>query len=66
VQLQSTAPVLWWLVCIIEWQTGHRIFLSFMSELLRRTADLLNEAESTSRALKTHITALQAQMRLQD
>ncbi|CAE7445834.1 unnamed protein product [Symbiodinium sp. CCMP2592] len=66
VQLQSTAPLLWWLVCIIEWQTGHRIFLSFMSELLRRTADLLNEAESTSRALKTHITALQAQMRLQD
>ena len=62
----DTATLLWWLVCIIEWQSGHRIFLSFMSELLRRTADLLNEADSTCRSLKTHITALQAQMRSVD
>ena len=38
-------------VCVIEWQTGHRIFLSFMSELLRRTADLLNEALSPPKLL---------------
>lgn len=62
VQLSSCSILLWWLVCIIEWQSGHRIFLSFMSELIRRTADLLNEADSTCRSLKTHITALQAQM----
>ena len=37
-----------------------------MSELIRRTADLLNEADSTCRSLKTHITALQAQMRVDD
>ena len=62
VKLSSCSVLLWWLVCIIEWQSGHRIFLSFMSELIRRTADLLNEADSTCRSLKTHITALQAQM----
>ena len=61
VQLNSCSILLYWLVCIIEWQSGHRIFLSFMSELIRRTADLLNEADSTNRSLKTHITALQAQ-----
>jgi len=66
VQLNSCSILLWWLVCIIEWQSGHRIFLSFMSELIRRTADLLNEADSTCRSLKTHITALQAQMRVDD
>ena len=66
VKLSSCSVLLWWLVCIIEWQSGHRIFLSFMSELIRRTADLLNEADSTCRSLKTHITALQAQMRVDD
>ena len=66
VQLNSCSILLWWLVCIIEWQSGHRIFLSFMSELIRRSADLLNEADSTCRSLKTHITALQAQMRVDD
>ncbi|CAE8738175.1 unnamed protein product [Polarella glacialis] len=46
--------------CIVEWQTGHRLYLAFMSEQLRRTADLQNEAESTSRSLRTHMMALQA------
>lgn len=47
-------------------RTAVGIFLAFMSELLRRTADLLNEAESTSRSLKTHITILQTQMRVDE
>ncbi|CAE8629267.1 unnamed protein product, partial [Polarella glacialis] len=58
--LEATAHLLWWLVCIVEWQTGHRLYLAFMSEQLRRTADLQNEAESTSRSLRTHMMALQA------
>lgn len=35
VQLNSCSILLWWLVCIIEWQSGHRIFLSFMRECSR-------------------------------
>lgn len=58
--LTSTAHLLWWLVCILEWETGQRLLLSFVAETARRTADLMNEAESTARSLRTHMMGLQA------
>lgn len=58
--LERLAHLLWFLVCIVEWETGQRLSLACMSEQARRTADLLNEAESVGRSLRTHLVALQA------
>eukprot|EP00971_Amphidinium_carterae_P172200 3414068-Amphidinium_carterae.1 len=64
--LNSTAHMLWWLVCVVEWDTEQRLFLAFMTEQARRVADLLNEAESTGRSLRTHMFALQANQQGED
>eukprot|EP00929_Paragymnodinium_shiwhaense_P017853 TRINITY_DN12766_c0_g2_i1.p1 TRINITY_DN12766_c0_g2~~TRINITY_DN12766_c0_g2_i1.p1 ORF type:complete len:3238 (-),score=874.93 TRINITY_DN12766_c0_g2_i1:313-10026(-) len=58
--LDSTALLLWWLVCIVEWEVGQRLTFANMLEQERRTADLLNEAELTARSMRTQLVALQA------
>jgi hypothetical protein len=58
--LDSSALLLWWLVCIVEWETGQRLLVASMSEHSLRTGNLVNEAESTGRSLRTQLVALQA------
>ncbi|CAK0840853.1 unnamed protein product [Prorocentrum cordatum] len=64
--LESTRQLLWLLVCLLEWESGQRLFLAFVAEQSQRAADLLSEVDSTEHSLRSRMTTLQAKGQLDD